>query len=141
VSHEPFFAFALPKTCELTIPIERRYLSDPTEDVRVSTENLLAEFLREVRDIAIAQRRREEKLKQQKESQANSEKGVDSRAQDAEKERLPDITMVVPERGGFINGDDSSVHDTEHGGTDPGDDHDPQERDTGGKLKSTWCAP
>ncbi|KAG9019475.1 hypothetical protein FRB90_001949, partial [Tulasnella sp. 427] len=29
-----------------------KYLSDPIEDVRVSTENLLAEFLQEVRDIA-----------------------------------------------------------------------------------------
>jgi vacuole morphology and inheritance protein 14 len=111
----------------------RRYLSDPTEDVRVSTENLLAEFLREVRDIAIAQKRREEKLKgQQKESLANSEKGADGRMQDPEKEKLPDITVVVPEKGNFITGDDASAHDTEHGETDTGDDHDPQDRDTGG---------
>lgn len=38
----------------------RKYLSDPTEDVRVATENLLADFLREIRDISEIRRRREE---------------------------------------------------------------------------------
>ena len=41
-------------------PNHRKYLSDPTEDVRVATENLLADFLREIRDISEVRRRREE---------------------------------------------------------------------------------
>lgn len=36
-----------------------KYLSDPTEDVRVATEVLLAEFLREIKDITIVRKRAE----------------------------------------------------------------------------------
>ena len=37
----------------------RKYLSDPTEDVRVATENLLADFLKEIRDISIGYKNKE----------------------------------------------------------------------------------
>ncbi|KAI5993628.1 vacuolar protein 14 C-terminal Fig4p binding-domain-containing protein [Pisolithus albus] len=37
-----------------------KYLSDPTEDVRVATENLLADFVREIRDVSELRRRHEE---------------------------------------------------------------------------------
>lgn len=40
----------------------RRYLSDPTEEVRTATENLLADFLREVREIASVNRKRQDLL-------------------------------------------------------------------------------
>lgn len=38
-------------------PPSRKYLSDPTEDVRVATEVVLSEFLREIRDITIVARK------------------------------------------------------------------------------------
>lgn len=107
----------------------RKYLSDPTEDVRVSTENLLAEFLQEVRDIAVAQKRREEKLRSQKDAQAAQERnGV---RKESGEEQLPDITVVPTGRQAFIKGDDASIHDSEGDGSDVGDEM--QDRDTGGR--------
>lgn len=38
-----------------------KYLSDPTEDVRTAAENLLADFLREIHDIAAVEKRRQER--------------------------------------------------------------------------------
>jgi len=38
----------------------RKYLSDPTEDVRIAAENQLAEFLREIREVTIVRKHREE---------------------------------------------------------------------------------
>ena len=38
-------------------PLARKYLSDPTEDVRVATENQLAEFLREIKEVTLVQKR------------------------------------------------------------------------------------
>ncbi|KAG8899926.1 hypothetical protein FRB99_006354 [Tulasnella sp. 403] len=107
-----------------------RYLSDPIEDVRVSTENLLAEFLQEVRDIAIAQKRREEKLRAQKEQEALvAQEKAGSRSL-SDQEPLPDITVVQSDKAAFIRGDDASGNeDTEPDGTDAGDDT--QDRDTG----------
>ncbi|KAG8863796.1 hypothetical protein FRB96_007633 [Tulasnella sp. 330] len=101
-----------------------KYLSDPTVDVRVSTENLLAEFLQEVRDIAVAQKRREEKLRSQRDVQAGSERnGI--RAE----ELLPDITVVPAGRQAFIQGDDGSGIESDGEGSDVGDEI--QDRDTG----------
>ncbi|KAI9512329.1 hypothetical protein F5148DRAFT_17533 [Russula earlei] len=45
-------AFSLVFTLHLTSPA-RKYLSDPTEDVRIAAENQLAEFLREIREVTI----------------------------------------------------------------------------------------
>ncbi|KAG8824289.1 hypothetical protein FRC18_010555 [Serendipita sp. 400] len=39
-----------------------KYLSDPTEEVRTAAENLLADFLREIRDIAVVEKKRQERL-------------------------------------------------------------------------------
>jgi len=38
----------------------RKYLSDPIEDVRIATENLLADLLREIRDVAYVARHLDE---------------------------------------------------------------------------------
>ena len=38
-------------------PQSRKYLSDPTEDVRVATEVVLSEFLKEIRDITVVARK------------------------------------------------------------------------------------
>ncbi|KAL5507888.1 hypothetical protein ACEPAH_5506 [Sanghuangporus vaninii] len=71
-----------------------KYLSDPTEDVRVATENLLAEFLREMRDIAIIQKKTEERKSMREPDTLEHGRRVD--------DRLPDITMTHPERAAFL---------------------------------------
>jgi len=40
----------------------RKYLSDPTEEVTTAAENLLADFLREVREIAAVNKKKQERL-------------------------------------------------------------------------------
>jgi hypothetical protein len=78
----------------------RKYLSDPTEDVRVATENILADFLREIRDVSM--------VRQRKEDHAESS---DLRRSD---EKLPDITMSHSERALFIPESDYVDHDGEY---------------------------
>ncbi|KAI0677307.1 ARM repeat-containing protein [Trametes maxima] len=73
-----------------------KYLSDPTDDVRVATEGLLADFLREIRDVTVVQRRQEEQVRVKRETTVTES----SRRVDGEK--LPEITMDHPERGAFI---------------------------------------
>lgn len=68
--------------------LSRKYLSDPTEDVRVATENILADFLREIRDVSMVRQRKEE-----------HDESSDLRRPD---EKLPDITMSHSERALFI---------------------------------------
>ena len=41
----------------LSDPSSRKYLSDPNEDVRVATEVVLSEFLKEIRDITTVARK------------------------------------------------------------------------------------
>ncbi|KIJ13274.1 hypothetical protein PAXINDRAFT_177021 [Paxillus involutus ATCC 200175] len=65
-----------------------KYLSDPTEDVRVATENILADFLREIRDISVLRQRREDV--------------AESSEQRRSDEKLPDITLSHSERALFI---------------------------------------
>ncbi|KIJ69781.1 hypothetical protein HYDPIDRAFT_22946 [Hydnomerulius pinastri MD-312] len=65
-----------------------KYLSDPAGDVRVATENLLADFLREIRDVSVI-RQRQEDLAESFEQRRSDEK-------------LPDITMSHTERALFI---------------------------------------
>ncbi|KAG9317824.1 vacuolar protein 14 C-terminal Fig4p binding-domain-containing protein [Chiua virens] len=55
-----------------------KYLSDPTEDVRVATENILADFLREIRDIS-ALRHRQEEIAESSEQRRADEKLLISR--------------------------------------------------------------
>ena len=45
------------RSSRLTDPPSRKYLSDPTEDVRVATEVVLSEFLKEIRDITVVARK------------------------------------------------------------------------------------
>ncbi|KAF8260639.1 armadillo-type protein [Lactarius quietus] len=83
-----------------------KYLSDPTEDVRIAAENLLAEFLREIREVTIVRKHREE---QQRVRDVESE---EHDRVDAErvKERSSDINALSDtERVSFLNGDSSSA--------------------------------
>ena len=41
----------------------RKYLSDPTEDVRVATESALADFLHEIRQVCLVKKQSEEQIK------------------------------------------------------------------------------
>ncbi|KAI0057608.1 ARM repeat-containing protein [Artomyces pyxidatus] len=62
-----------------------KYLSDPTEDVRIATENQLAEFLREIREVTIVRKHRDEQLKLQEaaaEEQARLEAEADAASSD-----------------------------------------------------------
>ncbi|KAH8118697.1 ARM repeat-containing protein [Phellopilus nigrolimitatus] len=83
-----------------------KYLSDPTEDVRVATENLLADFLRELRSIASVQKRSEEKARIMRETDAYEQ----GRRPD---DKLPDITMTHPERAAFLPEGEGFTHDGE----------------------------
>lgn len=99
----------------------RKYLSDPTEDVRVATENLLGEFLREVREIAMVNKRREERAKARREAeQAEQDRKINN-----EKERPPDIVMSPAEKGPFLD------HGDEEDGSAVVLDRGPPRRDVG----------
>ncbi|CAE7233428.1 unnamed protein product [Rhizoctonia solani] len=69
-----------------------KYLSDPTEDVRVATENVLADFLLEIQEITNLQKRKEEKARAVREAlAAQNEKAEESKAAqgtDADNEQL-----------------------------------------------------
>ncbi|KAL6305771.1 ARM repeat-containing protein [Sparassis latifolia] len=103
-----------------------KYLSDPTEEVRIATENLLADFLREIREVTIVQKRFEEQLKAKREAAAAEQ----VRKAENEKEKLQDFTLVNSERGAFIPEGDHAVDDrsdvspdekqSEHDGRDVG---------------------
>lgn len=87
----------------------RKYLSDPTEDVRVATETLLADFLREIRDVSIVRRQLDEQAKTK--TPAESLRRVHA---DPAQESLPDLTLETSERAVFIGDNDyQSSHDSE----------------------------
>ncbi|KAH7919535.1 ARM repeat-containing protein [Leucogyrophana mollusca] len=66
-----------------------KYLSDPIEDVRVATENILADFLREIRDVSVVRRRQEDHADGTSEHRPAEE-------------NLPDITLSHSEHALFI---------------------------------------
>ncbi|KAF9528014.1 vacuolar protein 14 C-terminal Fig4p binding-domain-containing protein [Crepidotus variabilis] len=100
-----------------------KYLSDPTEDVTVATENLLADFLREIKDVTIVSRQ----LQQQTRPQPPS---IDAmRRPDIEPERLPDLTLENAERALYmLENDENSVHSSQRA---PDDGFAMNEKDTG----------
>ncbi|KAF9006631.1 vacuolar protein 14 C-terminal Fig4p binding-domain-containing protein, partial [Cyathus striatus] len=78
-----------------------KYLSDPTEDVRVATETLLAEFLREIRDVTLVGRQLDDqqKSKTPAESIRKSESGP---------EKLPDLASEGS-RAAFLSENDGDL--------------------------------
>lgn len=109
----------------LTYLYFRKYLSDPTEDVRVATENLLADFLREIRDVTTVSRQ----LQQRPKSQTPAES---LRRAESEAEILPDLNLESAERALLLLENDdqeTSVHGSaRNAGPSEFDD-----RDIGGK--------
>lgn len=73
----------------------------------MATETLLADFLREIRDVSIVRRRNEEHAKTKK----DKEQFEPIRRPDADK--LPDITLSHPERAAFLQENDSNLSDSE----------------------------
>ena len=84
----------------------RKYLSDPTEDVRVATENLLADFLREIRDVTEVQKKYEAQLK------AKREVAEQAHRTDVEKDKVQEIVIPGPDRSPFLDGDDGVLDDS-----------------------------
>jgi vacuole morphology and inheritance protein 14 len=77
----------------------RQYLSDPNEDVRVATETLLGELLREIREVTVVRKRYEEHMKAKREN-GTAEPG--RRAENIQ-ERLMDVTMTSSEHAVFLS--------------------------------------
>jgi len=61
----------------------RKYLSDPTEDVRVATENVLSDFLKEIHDITVVAHQYESHLRDKRRINEGAEQhndGEDARS-------------------------------------------------------------
>lgn len=108
----------------------RKYLSDPTEDVRIATENQLAEFLREIREVTIVRKHREEQ-ERLREPKLEESSWVEA---EAIQERSSDIAISDAERATALNGNlplaSSSEADKQHEEVGL----DPNERNAGGKF-------
>lgn len=75
--------------------------------MRVATENLLGEFLREIQEITMVQRAFAERARREAEGEHPSRKT------DVEKDKLPDITMASSERATFLPEHDDDFSDDE----------------------------
>ncbi|PPQ71095.1 hypothetical protein CVT24_009846 [Panaeolus cyanescens] len=93
-----------------------KYLSDPTEDVRVATEGLLAEFLREIRDVTLVTRELEQAAKRKAPLES-------SHRSEVEGEKLPDINLENAERALYMleNEAQDQVHEDDTSDLDPND--------------------
>jgi vacuole morphology and inheritance protein 14 len=109
--------------------LSRKYLSDPTEDVRIAAENQLAEFLREIREVTIVRKHREEQqrpgdIEPEEKNRAEPERG---------KERLQDITILPDtERVSLLDGNLSLAPPSEVEKPNGDIESDVNERDAGG---------
>jgi vacuole morphology and inheritance protein 14 len=113
----------------------RKYLSDPTEDVRIAAENQLAEFLREIREVTVVRKHREEqeRLQVAKPEENNREEA------EAVKERSSDIAITDAERGTLLNGNLPLAPSSETDKQDEEVELDVNERNVGGTFRR--CAP
>jgi vacuole morphology and inheritance protein 14 len=107
-------------SCKIILPYQaprnvnlqsrRKYLSDPIEDVRVATETLLAEFLREIRDVTVVHNRYEEHLRSKRDNDAAEQ----ARRAENVQEKLSDVALTSAERAAFISENDGGfIHDAE----------------------------
>ena len=111
----------------------RKYLSDPTEDVRIAAENQLAEFLREIREVTVVRKHREE---EERLREAKPEENNWTEAEGA-KERSSDIAISEPDRPTFHGSNLPLSSDTEKQNEDL--ELDINERSLGGTFPQ--CAP
>lgn len=98
------------RSCRFLLNIfDRKYLSDPTEDIRVATETLLADFLREIRDVSIVRRQLDGQAKTKTPAESLSHIPVEPT-----QEKPIDLTLENSERAVFIGDNDyQSNHDSE----------------------------
>jgi vacuole morphology and inheritance protein 14 len=93
-----------------------KYLSDPREDVRVPTENLLTDILREIRDVTTVSRQLQQRPKPKTPVEL-------LRSVEWEPEDLPDLSLESAERALLIleNDDEQeiSVHERQIRNTGP----------------------
>ena len=96
--------------------------------MRVATESLLADFLREIREVTLVQKRTEEQSKAKRETASTEQ----LRRTDTEKEKLPDITLDHAERAPFlVENDEVFDNDLE---TTEEKQEEQESRDTGGEI-------
>ena len=91
---------------------------------------MLADFLREIRDVSIVRKRNEEAYK----AKRVQEQAEPPRRPDSEKDNLPDITLSHPERAVFIQENDRPAPDSDGErsvNTEPKESH---HRDNGGRC-------
>lgn len=106
----------------------RKYLSDPTEDVRVATENLLADFLRELRDVTFVSRQLDQHIRTKNPAENIRRPKLDGG-------RLPDLTLENAERALYMFENDDQDHpfyNNQTGGAESApdvDDHDVGSKD------------
>jgi hypothetical protein len=81
----------------------RKYLYDPTEDVRVATETILSDFLREIKDITVVSKRGEEKAKQELDEKAQEQSLHAPEHEDGDQEEFhPDDEDQDRDTGGTL---------------------------------------
>lgn len=103
-----------------------KYLSDPTEDVRIATENQLGEFLREIREVTIVRKVKEEQYRAHEAEQAERSRP------DAEKEKLSDVNPPQADPAVFLRNSESALDENDNEKINGADESDIPERDTGG---------
>ncbi|KAI0034126.1 vacuolar protein 14 C-terminal Fig4p binding-domain-containing protein, partial [Vararia minispora EC-137] len=79
-----------------------KYLSDPTEDVRIATDNQLAELLREIKEVTIVQKRREA---EQRLKDSTAALPPELEVADDSGRHTPDELGTGPESSAFIKDD------------------------------------
>lgn len=110
----------------------RKYLSDPTEDVRIAAENQLAEFLREIREVTIVRKHREEEqghLRETKPEEKPQPEIEQAKGQSSDISAMPDT-----ERAPFLNDNPPLAPSSEADKPNGEDDLDMHERDVGGTF-------
>ncbi|KAI0042285.1 ARM repeat-containing protein [Auriscalpium vulgare] len=80
-----------------------KYLSDPTEDVRIATENQLAEFLREIREVTVVRKHQEDQVKaEEAEAEEHTRQGVQTPTSQVETDGVNGDSTATPP---VMNGD------------------------------------
>jgi vacuole morphology and inheritance protein 14 len=83
----------------------RKYLSDPTEDVKVATEGVLADFLHEIQEITLLQKRKEDKARAAREAASV----IVDKPDDAKAALAPEAENEQLGRGAFMPDGDSKL--------------------------------
>ena len=110
----------------------RKYLSDPTEDVRIAAENQLAEFLREIREVTIVRKHREE---QQRLRDIESEEHNRVDAERIKERSSETAALSDTDRVSFLNGDSSPAPPVDVEKPNGDAESEVHERDIGGASR------